>query len=220
MAMVSWLIKAGFCCLIVRFFFPRVFLVPAVVIAGVLYVAGCLARFRVQLDRAVGEVAITVGLWTTRRVPLTEIERVEEVLGFGAEIKVVGGYTLGFSPVRKRRWVTRLLKIRTGFEGMERAITQAVAAARAADLERAAAAKAAARGSQHTIPWACVAFGCGLLSLAVAVAVQPQAGGWLVESVSVLLRVYYSACGIAVLMVGTWMLHGALRHRRTARQHT
>ena len=67
--MASWLVKAGLFCLMVRFFFPRVFLIPAVVIAGVLYAAACLARFRVRLDRAAGSVAVTTGWWT-RRVAL------------------------------------------------------------------------------------------------------------------------------------------------------
>jgi hypothetical protein len=85
-AMASWLVKVGFFLLMVRFFFPRVFLMPAIVIAVVLYVAACLARFRVLLDHAVGEVAITIGLWT-RRVPLIRIERVEEVLRFTVYVR-------------------------------------------------------------------------------------------------------------------------------------
>jgi hypothetical protein len=217
--MASWLVKVGFFCLMLRFFFPRVFLMPAVVIAGVLFAAACLARFRVLLDHAAGEVAITIGLWT-RRVPLIRIERVEEVLRFGAEIEIAGGQTFTFSPFRKRRRLTRWLKIRTGFEGMELAITQAAAAARAADPGRAAAAKAAAGNarSRRTISGAYVACGCGVLLLAVAVAVQPQAGGWFVYSVAVLLRIFYGAGGIAVLLIGAGMLHSALRDRRTVRQ--
>jgi len=52
--MASGLIKIGFFYLVMRFFFPRVFLTPAMVIVGVLYIAGVLARFRVLLDRAAG----------------------------------------------------------------------------------------------------------------------------------------------------------------------
>jgi hypothetical protein len=217
--MASWLVKVGFFCLMMRFCFPRVLLMPAVVIAAVLYIAGCLAPFRVLLDHAAGEVAITVGLWT-RRVPLILIERVEEVLRFGAEIELAGGDTFTFGPFRKRRRLTRLLKIRTGFEGMELAITQAAAAARAADPGRAAAAKAAAGAarSRRTIPGACVACGCGVLALAVAVGVQPQAGGWLVRSAALLLRIFYGAGGVAALLIGAWMLRSALRNRRTARR--
>jgi hypothetical protein len=218
-AAVSWLVKeAGLFCLMVRFFFPRVFLTPAVVIVGVLFVAGCVARNRVLLDRAAGEVAITIGLWT-KRVPLIRIERVDEILRFGAEIKMLGGLTFIFSPFRKRRRLTRLLKIRTGFEGMELAITQAAEAARAADPVRAAAAKAAAEAglSRRTIPGACVVYGCGLLFLAVAVAVQPQADGGLVHLVAMLLRIYYVAGGVVCLLVGTGLLYSALRSRHTAR---
>lgn len=215
---MSWLVKAGLFCLVVRFCFPRVFLMPAVVIAGVLYVAACVTRFRVLLDRTAGEVAITIGWWT-KRVPLIRIERVDEVLRFGAEIKLVGGVSFTFSPFRKRRRLTRLLKIRTGFEGMELAITQAAEAARAADPVRAAAAKAAAAAalSRRTIPAACVAFAAGVFSLAVAVAVHPQAGGWLVHFVATLLRIFYGAGGVVGLLIGAGILHSALRNRHTAR---
>jgi hypothetical protein len=218
-AMASGLVKVAFFYLMMRFFFPRVFLMPAMIAAGVLYAVGCLARFRVLLDRAAGEVAITIGLWT-KRVPLTRIERVEEVLRFGAEIEIAGGVTFTFSPFRRRRRLARLLKIRTGFEGMELSITQAAAAARAADPGRAAATKAAAEAAQsrRTIPGACVACGCGVLALAVAVAVQPQAGGWLMHAVAVLLQVFYGTGGVVALLTGAGLLHSALRDRRTARQ--
>jgi hypothetical protein len=217
-AAVSWLAKAGLFCLVVRFFFPRVFLIPAVVIAGVLYVAACVTRFRVLLDRAAGEVAITIGWWT-KRVPLIRIERVDEVLRFGAEITIAGGVAFTFSPFKKRRRLTRLLKIRTGFEGMELGITQAAEAARAADPVRAAAAKAAAAAalSRRTIPAACVAFAVGVLSLPVAAAVQAQAGGWLVHFVAALLRIFYGAGGVVGLLVGAGILYSALRNRHTAR---
>jgi hypothetical protein len=174
-----------------RFFFPRVFLMPALVIAGVLYAAVCPARFRVLLDHAAGEVAISVGLWT-KRVPLIRIARVQE-LRFGTEIGFVGGVTVTFSPFGKRRRLVRFLRIRTGFEGMELAITQAAAAALAADPRRAADATAVAEAarSRHVFRWACVACGWGLFSLAVAVAVQPQASGWLMHSVAVLPRIFW-----------------------------
>jgi hypothetical protein len=211
---VSWLVRAGFFCLMIRFFFPRVFLIPAVVIAGVLYLAGCLARFRVLLDRAAGEVVITIGFWT-KRVPLIRIERVDEVLRFGAEIKTTGGMTFLFSPFKKRRGLARLLKIRTGFEGMELAITQAAQAARAADPDGAAAATAEREAalSRRTIPDACLVFGCGVLLLAVAAAVRPQAGGWLVHSVAVLLRICYGTGSVVALLIGIGILHSALRNR-------
>ncbi len=208
--MASWLVKVGFFGLMMRFFFPRVFLMPALAIAGVLYAAACLARFRVLLDRAAGEVAITIGLWT-RHVPLIRVERVEEVLRFGAEIEIAGGQTFASSPFRKRRRLARLLKIRTGFEGMELAITQAAAVARGAGSGRAGAETAQSR---RTISGAWVACGCGVLLLVVAVAVQPQATGWFVHSVAVLLRIFYGAGGVAVLLIGAAMLRSALRERR------
>jgi hypothetical protein len=214
--MASWLVKLGFFYLMVRFFFPRVFLIAAMVIAGVLYAAACLARFRVVLDRAAGEVEITVGWWT-RRVPLIRIERVEEVLRFGAEIEMAGGQTVTFSPFKKRRRLVRLLKIRTGFEGMELAITQAAAAARAADPVRAAAARAAADAqSRRTIAGACVACGCGAFCLAIAFAVQPQTGSWLVHSAAVLLQIFYGAGGVVALLLGAGVLRNVRRGRRAA----
>ena len=215
---MSSLVKVGLFYLMVRFFFPRVFLTPAMVLAGVLFVAGFLARVQVLLDRAAGEVAITIGFWT-KRVPLIRIERVDEILRFGAEIKIVGGMAFTFSPFQKRRRLARLLRIRTGFEGMEVAVTQAAVAARAADPGGAAAATAAgqARQSRRTIPMASTVCACGLFSLAVAVAVQPQADGWLVPSVAMLLRVYYGAGGVLALLIGAGILRSALRNRHGAR---
>jgi hypothetical protein len=86
-----------------RFFLPRVFLMPVMVMAGVLYVALCFARFRVVLDRADGEVAITVGLWT-RHVRLTQIERVEVRVRCGS---VVAGR--GRCSPAAGRWLARTL---------------------------------------------------------------------------------------------------------------
>lgn len=218
-AMVTWLVKIGFVYLMVRFFFPRVFLIPAMVVAGVLYVAACLIRFRVLLDREAGQVAITVGFWT-KRVPLLRIERVDEVMRFGAEIEITGGMAFTFSPFRKRSRLAPLLKIRTGFEGMEVAITEAVAAARAADPAGAAAAKAAgeAAKSRRMIPGAFAAYAGGVLAFAIAVAVQPQAGGSLVQFLAVLLRIFWWTGGAVALLVGTILLYIALRDRRIARQ--
>ena len=119
-----------------RFFFPRVFLMSVMVMAGVLYVALCFARFRVVLDRADGEDAASRGAASRRKAPLA------------------------------------------GF-----------------------------------------ACGAGLLSLAVAAVVQPQAGGWLAHSVALLLRIYFGACGVVAVLIGTCLLLSAWRDRRTARQH-
>jgi hypothetical protein len=216
----SGIVNLGVFCVVLRFFFPRVFLTPALVIAGVLFVAACLARVRVRLDRSAGEVAITTGFWT-KRVPLIRIESVDTVRQLGAEIKIAGGMTFAFGPFSKRRRLARWLKIRTGFEGMEPAITQAAEAARAADPVQAAAIQAAAKASrsQRTIPDACAAFACGVLALAIAVAVRPEAGGWLVHLVAALLRIFYLAGGVVALLIGAGILHSALRNRHTARQH-
>jgi hypothetical protein len=94
------LIYVGLLYAIMWFFFPRVWLMPVMVTAGVLYAALCFARIRVVLDRAGSKVAITTGL-RTRHVRLTQVERVE-VRRFGAEIKIAGGETAGFGPSLRR----------------------------------------------------------------------------------------------------------------------
>jgi hypothetical protein len=209
--MADGLVRLGFTYLIVRFFFPHVFLVPVMIIAGMLYVAEGLTRFRVLLDRAVGEVAITTGLWT-KRVPLIRVERAEEIFRIGAEIKLVGGKSFGYNPLRKRRRLAPLLKLRTGFEGMELAITQAAVAACIDDPAGAAAARPSAK-SQNDILAGSVAFGVSVIAAAVAVAVQPQAGGWLVHSLAVLLQVYFGlGCAVGVL-ISTGILYSAVRDR-------
>jgi len=54
------LVYAGLLYVIMRFLFPRVLLMPVMVTAGVLYVALCLARIRVVLDRAGGALGLPV----------------------------------------------------------------------------------------------------------------------------------------------------------------
>jgi hypothetical protein len=213
------LIYLGLLYVMMWFFFPRVFLMPVMVIAGVLYIALCLARFQVVLDRIGGEVAITAALWT-RHVRLTQVERVK-VLWSGAQIRIAGGMTYGFGPFWKRRWLRRLLPVRSGFEEMDLAITQAAAAARAADPGRAAAEDAASRraASRRKIPVAGLASGVGMLSLAVAAVVRPRASGWLAHSAALLLKIYFGAVGVVAVLIGACLLISAWRDRRTARQH-
>ena len=101
---------------------------------------------------------------------------------------------------------------------MDLAITEAAAAERAADPDRAAAEDAVSRRVKGRLgifaaPCLCV----GLLSLALAAAVQPQAGGWLVHSVALLLRIYFGAAGGLAVLISPWLLRSAWRDRRTAR---
>jgi hypothetical protein len=203
---------------IVRFFFPRAFLMPILVIAGVVYVALCSARMRVVLDRPGGEAAIILGFWT-RRVRLTQIERVES-LRFGAEIQIAGGESYGLGPRWKRRWMGRVVRVRSGFEGMDSAITQAAAAARAADVGRTAAEETASRrsASRSKISGACYLCTAGLLGLAMAAVVQPQAGGWFMHSVALLLRIFFVAVGGLFALVSVWLLVSAWRDRRAEGQ--
>ena len=219
MTAVQALIYAGCLYVMMRYFFPHVFLMPVMVAAGVFYVCWCFARAQVVLDRADGEVAISFGFWISH-VRLTQIERVA-VFRSGAKIKTAGGVTYGFGPLWKRRWLERLLRVRSGFEGMEVAIPQAAAAARAAHPGRAVAEDAASRraASRRHILVACFAFAVGPLSLAMAAVVQPQASGWLVHSVAVLLRIYCVTAGAAAMLIGALLVYGPWRDRRTARQH-
>jgi hypothetical protein len=214
------LIYLGLVYVVMRFFFPRVLLLPVTVIATVLYVAACIARFQVVLDQVGGEVAIIVGWWT-RNVPLTQIERVK-VVRSGVEIRIAGGLSYGIGPLLKRRWLRWLPPVRGGFEKMDVAIMQAAAAARAADPDRAAAEDAASRraASRRTVFAASFACGAGLVSLAAAVVVQPRANGWLVHVVAVLLRIYFGAGGAVAVLVGACLLVSTWRKRRTVRRRT
>jgi hypothetical protein len=217
---VYGLICLGLVYVVMRFFFPRVLLLPVTVIAAVLYVAACLARFQVVLDQVGGDVEIIAGWWT-RHVPLTQIERVK-VVRSGIEIRIAGGMSYGIGPVWKRRWLRRLPPVRSGFEGMDLAITQAAAAARAADPGRAAAEDAASRraASRRTVLGASFASGMGTVWLAAATVVQPRASGWLVHAVAVLLRVYFGAGGALAVLIGACLLVSTWRKWHTARRHT
>jgi len=97
------LIYLGLVYVVMRFFFPRVLLLPVTVIASVLYVAACVARLQVVLDQVGGEVQIIVGWWT-RHVPLTQIEQVK-VVRSGVQIRIAGGTGYGIGPLWKRRWL-------------------------------------------------------------------------------------------------------------------
>jgi hypothetical protein len=214
------LIYLGLVYVVMRFFFPRVLFLPVTVIAAVLYVAACFARFQVVLDRVGDEVAITVGWWT-RHVPLTQIERIR-VVRSGVDIRIAGGTGYGIGPLWKRRWLRGLPPVRSGFEGMDVAIMAAAAAARAADPDRAAAEDAASRraASWRTVFAASFASVVGLVSLAAAVVVQPRANGWLVHVVAVLLRIYFGVAGAVVVLVGAGLLVSTWRNRGTVRRHT
>jgi hypothetical protein len=218
---VQGLVGLGLFFVLIRFFFPRAFLIPVLVITGVFVVSGLfMTRMRVVLDREAGTVTIAAGWWS-RHVPLTQVKRVDESRRFGAWIDIADGTGYGFGPSRRYRWLKSLLRIRTGFEGMEPAITQAAAAARAADPERAAAQDAASRRARdrHGVPMAAALCAGGLLGLAAAAVVQPQAGGWLVHGLAVLLRIYCGLAGMVFVLVGAWWLYGTWRDRRMRRKN-
>jgi hypothetical protein len=199
-------------CVLMWFFFPHVLLVPAAAVFAAAGLAVLVLPFRVVLDPGRGEVAITVAFWT-RHVPLTEVARVEESGRLGAEIVTAGGWSFGIGPFRKRRWLAALLRprLRTGFEGMEAAVTQAAEVARAG-------APAPAAGSVTGVGGACLMSAAGLLALAVAVLVRPQTGGWLVHAGALALRIVYGATGAAIVLIGVVLLYRAWHNRRVAGQ--
>ena len=165
---------AAVCYVLIWFFFPRVFLLPVVTLVAATAVAALLVPCSVVLDQAVGTVTIRCAWVVFRRVPLTHIEDVQSEGRLGFDFRFSNGEGFGISPFRKRRWLERWLRIRTGFEGMEPAIAAAVAEANAACPPDPA--KRAAPG----IFWAGVVFGAGLLSLTAAFLVRPQVSGRLV----------------------------------------
>jgi hypothetical protein len=214
-SMARGLIGAGLCYVMMRFLFPQVLLAPVTALAAVSRLVPCVLPFRVRLDRADGKMAITSGFWT-KRVPLTRIQRVNETRRLGAEIKLTGGLLYQFPAFKKRRWPERLLRTGTGFEGMETAITQAVAAARAADPLRSDDPDRPTPDNPASILAALAFSGGGLLSMGVATLVRPRADGWLVHLAAALLRTMYWAVGGVFVLFGAWMLYRAWHDRRTA----
>jgi hypothetical protein len=197
-----------------RYLFPQFLLLTYLGIAGLALVSFCFMPLRVALNRADGEVAIGAAFWT-KHVPLTQIKRVKQAHRLGIKISTAEGWSIRFGLPKKRPWLRRLLKIRTGFEGMERTITRAVAAARAADPDRAAAdyAAAARKGFQVGLPGSFLVCAGGLFELVLAATVRPQTAGWIVHDAAVLLRIYFGAVGVLCVLFGAWLVVGAWRIR-------
>ena len=194
------------------FFFPHALLVPVMAVVAAGFVATFILPFLVVLDPGRGEVAITVAFWT-RHVPLTQVARVDESRRLGVEIAIAGGWSCEIGPLAKRRRLAAWLRprFRTGFEGVEQAVTQAAEAARAGAPAPEAGAVAGAGG-------ACLLAACGLLLLALAVLVRPQTGGWLVNAGAVALRIMYGAGGVVIVLIGAVLLYRAWHDRRVAGQ--
>jgi hypothetical protein len=198
----------GCACAMLWFFFPRVLLPPGMILVGLSCLARCLLPARVRLDRARGELAITFG-WT-HHVPLSRIERVDEVLRFGAVITTRESWQYRFSPFRKRRRVERWLRIRSGFEGMD----LAVEAARADDPSWSADHPRFPVG----VGPASLICGLGALMLALAALVRPQAGGWLVHAAADLLTLWYGIGGAVIGLIGGWLLLAAVTRAVSVRR--
>lgn len=215
LAGLQGIIGSGLCYVMVRFLFPHALLVPVMAVAAVLTVSAVCTPVRVLLDRGRGEVAITIGFWT-RRVPLTQVTRVDEARTLGAWIGVGNGVTYGFAPFSKRRLLSAWLRprLRTGFEGMEAAITRAAAVARGDDPDSPLPGD---NGSARGVRSACLLAGAGLLVMAAAALIQPQAGGWLVHAVALALTAMYWAGGGVTVLIGLAMLVREWRdHHRPA----
>jgi hypothetical protein len=213
---VQEIINVGLGYALLWFFFPHALLVPVLAAAAVL----CLARFvqplRVLLDPRRGVVAITQAFWT-RHVPLARVTRVDTSGRLGAEIAVGNGWSYGISPFAHRRLLTAWLRprLRTGFEGMEAAITRAAALARGADPDSPLPGE---NGSVRSAGGACLLAAAGLLYLAVAALIRPQTGGWLVHDAALVLRIMSGVGGVATVLIGAWVLFCAWRDQHAVGQ--
>jgi len=214
LATVQMLAYAGLGCVVMWFFFPHALLVPAMAVAAAGFAAILVLPSRVVLDPGRGEVAITIACWT-RRVPLTQVTRVKEV-GLGAEISTGDGWSYGFfTPFAKRRRLVAWLRprLRTGFEGVETAITRAAAVARGDDQD---APLPGTTGSAGGVLAPCLLTGFGLLWLAAALLIQPQAGGSFVRVAAHLLIALSWLVGAVIVLIGGVLLREAWRDRRAA----
>jgi hypothetical protein len=209
---------AGVSAVVTWYCFAHVLLIPDTVIGTVSVLCWVLAPGRVVLDPAGGEVTVTIAFWP-RRVPLARVTSVDEVLRLGAKISFAGrrgaewGY--GFTPFRRRGWLERRLRVRTGFEGMELAITEAIAAGRGAGPDPGGP-SAVTAPSAHGFLGAGLAAGLGVLALVLAVLARPQADGWLVHAAALVVRAWFGMWGVALVLAGGALLVVAWRARRLA----
>lgn len=198
--------------IVLRLFIVHVLLVPLTAAACVLLILSPFIRTGVRLDPARQQVAVTVAWWT-HHIPLAEIESVDQILRFGAQIRGTR-VTYTFSPFRKRRWLERHLHVRTGFEGMELAITDATARARAqAGLD-----ERAGRASQASFPAAALLCGLGLAAIAAPpLLVRPQVHSHLVHVLATLLQVWWIIGGAVGILFGLCLLVSRIRNGRPGR---
>lgn len=213
LAGVQGIVGVGLLGVLMWFFFPHALLVPVMAVAAAGFVAILVLPYRVLLDPGRAEVAITIAFWT-RPVPLTQVTRVEPA-GLGAEISTGDGWSYGFTPFAKRRRLVTWLRprLRTGFEGMETAITRAAAVARGDDPDTPLPGK---MGSAHGALAACLVTGFGVLWLAAALLIQPQTGGSLVHVAAHLLTAVSWLVGAVIVLVGVVLLGQAGHDRRAA----
>lgn len=190
--------------LVLRLLFVPVLLVPVVAAQCALLALVPFAPIRVVLDPDRQEVAITHAWWT-RRIPLTEVRDVDEIPRFGAEIKA-GRMSYRFTPFRRRRWPERHLRLRSGFEGMETAITEAAA------LARAGREPAAVRSDDSGYPSALLSTAAGLAFIAAAMLlVQPQDHSTFVHVAAMALRVWWVLGGVIGVLIGLGLLVSRIR---------
>jgi hypothetical protein len=208
---VRGILGSGAWYLVLFLLFPHVLLIPFAAIAA-LGLPAIFVRVRVALDPGLGEVGIRWGWWT-RRIPLIEIESVDEVLRFGAEIRLRNGTGWSMGPLKKsRRRLARWLRVRTGFEGMELSIIEAVAAARAAaGLSKAAAPEDTPPGYLAGF----MIFTGGLIAMGCALLVHPQVDAPAIHVAATLLTIWCAFWSAVLLLIGGIILFSRVRRART-----
>lgn len=208
---VGGILGLGFWYLVLFLLFPHVLLILFVAIAA-LYSSAVFVRLRVALDPGLGEVRIKIGWWT-RRIPLSEIESVDEVLRFGAGIRLRNGTSLSIGPSKKSRGrLARWLRIRTGFEGVELSVIEAVATARAAaGLDKVAAPESTPPG----YPLGLAIFAGGLIAMGCAILVHPQVDVPVIHVAATLLTIWCAFWSAVLLLVSGGILFSRVRRART-----
>lgn len=208
---VYGILGTGVWCLVLFLLFPHVLLIPFIAIAALELVGMLFVRFRVALDPGLGEVRIRIGWWT-RRVPLIEIESVDEVLRFGAEIKLRGGTGWSIGSFKKsHQRLARQLRIRTGFEGLELSVIEAVAAARTA------AGRDKAAGPEDTPPGYLAGFALvagGLSAAGCAMLVHPQVDVPAIQVAATLLMIWFAFWSAVLLLIGGIILFSRVQRAR------
>jgi hypothetical protein len=120
---------------------------------------------------------------------------------------------LSIGPFKKsRQRLARWLRIRTGFEGLELSVIEAVAAARAAaGPDKAAAPEDTPLG----YPAGLAAFASGLIAMGCAILVHPQVDVPVIHVAATLLTIWCAIWSAVLILVGGGILFFRVRRART-----